>query len=178
MQKSLICIAVITALILSIPLLGNWPWTLSDFVFAGALIFGTGSLFEVARKNAGSNNAYKIAAGLALAATFLLIWINGAVGIIGSENNPANLMYDGVLAILFLGALIARFRPNGMARTLYMAAIAQFLVPIIALFVWRPDFSPGVIGVLALNAFFVVMFVGSAIMFRHASAAPEKPALH
>ena len=31
--------------------------------------------------------AYRTAVGVALAAAFLLIWVNGAVGIIGSENN-------------------------------------------------------------------------------------------
>ena len=32
-------------------------------------------------------------------AAFLLIWINLAVGIIGSEDNPANLMYGAVLLL-------------------------------------------------------------------------------
>ena len=38
--------------------------------------------------------------------------------IIGSEDHPANRMYHGVLAVGFLGALIARFRPRGMALAL------------------------------------------------------------
>jgi hypothetical protein len=154
-------------------LLGMEVWTLFDFVFAGTLIFGTGLLFEVARKKAAGNGAYKLAAGAALAAVFFLIWINGAVGIIGSETNPLNLMYFGVVGIAFLGALIARFRPQGMARALFAAAIAQAIIPVIAL-VGNPQVisteAPGVVGVLALNSCFVILFVGSALLFRRASA--------
>ncbi len=51
--------------------------------------------------------AYRFAVGVALAAAFLLVWMNLAVGLIGSEDNPANLMYFGVLAVGFIGAIIA-----------------------------------------------------------------------
>jgi hypothetical protein len=44
-------------------------------------------------------------------AAFILIWMNLAVGIIGSEDNPANLMYGGVLAVAIVGAFMVRFRP-------------------------------------------------------------------
>jgi hypothetical protein len=55
------------------------------------------------------NRAYRAAVGVAIAAAFILVWMNLAVGIIGSEDNPANLMYGGVLAIGIIGAVIARF---------------------------------------------------------------------
>ncbi len=177
-NKNIIYIALTTALLLLIPLVAmrftnEVKWTLFDFVFAGTLIFGTGLLFEVARKKAAGNGAYKLAAGAALAAVFFLIWINGAVGIIGSETNPLNLMYFGVIGIAFLGALIARFRPQGMARALFAAAIAQAIIPVIAL-VGNPQVisteAPGVVGVFALNSCFVILFVGSALLFRRASA--------
>jgi thiazole synthase ThiGH ThiG subunit len=59
---------------------------------------------------------------LALVAAMLLVWVNLAVGIIGSEDNPANIMYLGVHAVLILGALLALFRPQGMARALFATA--------------------------------------------------------
>lgn len=113
--------------------------------------------------------AYRFAVGMALAAAFLLVWINLAVGVIGSEDNPANLMYFGVLAIGFIGAIIAEFRPRGMARVLFAMAFAQALVPVIALIIWKPQVTSGVLGVLTLNGLFVVLFIGSALLFRNAA---------
>jgi hypothetical protein len=52
--------------------------------------------------------------------------MNLAVGVIGTEDDPANLMYVGVLAVGIIGAIIARFRPHGMARTLFATALAQY----------------------------------------------------
>jgi hypothetical protein len=43
-----------------------------------------------------------LAAGLALTAAFLIVWLNVAAGLIGIEDDdPANLLYVGVLAIGF-----------------------------------------------------------------------------
>jgi hypothetical protein len=167
--------AAVVALILMVPLLARWPWTLGDFVFAGVLLFSTGLAYElVVRK--GDNLAYRVAVGLALAAALLLVWINGAVGIIGSEDNPANLLYGGVLAIGFIGAIVALLEPRGMARALFVTAIAQALVPVIAFIIWEPSFAepPGIVGVFVLNSFFVMMFVGSALLFQRASATEPK----
>jgi hypothetical protein len=75
-------------------------------------MFGTGLAYELAVRMS-SDTAYRAAAGIALAAAFILIWVNLAVGIIGSEDELANLMYFGVLAVGIIGALIARFQPHG-----------------------------------------------------------------
>src|SRR5688572_8042949 len=63
-----------------------------------------------------ARNVYRFAVGVALAAALFLVWMNLAVGLIGTEDNPANLLYGGVLAVGIIGAIIARFRPHGMAR--------------------------------------------------------------
>ena len=161
-------VAIATALILLLPLTAGWAWTLFDFVFAGVLIFGTGLAFVLAARKVG-NIAYRAAVGVALAAAFLLVWVTGAVGIIGSEDNNANLMYFGVLAVGFLGAIVARFRPHGMARALFATALAQALVALIVLaFGLGLPWSPPV-EILALNGFFFAMFAGSAVLFRYAA---------
>ena len=36
---------------------------------------------------------------------FLLVWVNIAVGFLGNENNPANLMFFGLLGLTLVGAL-------------------------------------------------------------------------
>src|SRR3712207_3821669 len=83
----------------------------TDFAVAGALIVGVGVTYELAGRMTG-NVAYRPAVGVALAAAFILIWMNLAVGIIGTEDNPANLMYGGVLAVGIIGAIVARFQPH------------------------------------------------------------------
>jgi hypothetical protein len=160
-------VALATAFILLIPLLVAPAWTLLDFVFAGALIFGTGLTYVLAARKAG-NIAYRSAVGVALAAAFILVWLTGAVGIIGSEDDKANSMYIGVLAVGIIGAIVARFRPHGMARALFATALAQALVTVIVLIFglglpWSPP-----VEILTLNGFFVALFVGSALLFRYA----------
>ena len=136
-NKNIIRIALVTAFILLLPLLAmqftdEVVWDLADFAVAGVLLFGAGLTYElVARK--GGTIAYRAAVGVAVAAALLLVWMNLAVGLIGTEDNPANLMYVGVLAVGIIGAVIARFQPHGMARALFATALAQMLVPVIAL---------------------------------------------
>jgi hypothetical protein len=176
--RPIVGVALGTAAILMIPFVGmrisnDWNWSLFDFIVMGALIFGTGLTYLLITRKGGTM-AYRFAVGMALAAAFLLVWLNLAVGIIGSEDNPANLMYFGVLAVGFLGAIIAELRPHGMARTLFAMAFAQAVVPVIALIVGKPEITSdeafmGVAGVFTLNGFFVVLFVGSALLFRSAA---------
>lgn len=175
MQKNIVRIAIVVGLILLVPLLANhfiygWNWDLFDFAFMGTLLFGTGLAYELVARKAGTI-AYRTAVGVALAAAFLLVWVNAAVGIIG-DDNPANLMYFGVLAVGLISTAIARLEPRGMARALFTTALAQALVPVIALIIWNPQvtsWAPGVLAVFGLNAFFVMLFVGSALLFRRAA---------
>ena len=57
-------------------------WDVFDFVIFGAMLAATGGAFELAVRIT-PKKAYRVAVGLALAAAFLLIWANGAVGIFG-----------------------------------------------------------------------------------------------
>ena len=98
-------------------------WGAGDFAVAGALVLGVGVTYELAARATG-NGAYRAAVAVALAAAFILVWISLAVGVIGSEGDPANLMYGGVLAVGIVGAVLARGRPRGMARALLATALA------------------------------------------------------
>jgi hypothetical protein len=149
-------------------------WNAADFACAGALVVGVGVTYELAARMTG-NSAYRAAVGVALAAAFILVWLNGAVGIIGNEANPANFMYGGVLAVGIIGAAIARFQPHGMARALVATALAQALVAVIAI-VRRLGFpASGPLELLALNGFFVALWLISAWLFRKA-AQEQTPA--
>jgi hypothetical protein len=142
-------------------------WDLGDFAIIGAMLFVACGTYELAARVTG-NTAYRAAVGVALAAAFILIWMNLAVGIIGSEENPANLMYGGVLAVGIMGAILARFQPHGMARALVGTALAQALVAVIAL-------SAGWGSALILTGIFVVLWLTSAQLFRKA-AREQSPA--
>src|SRR5512139_3937877 len=111
-KKNIIRIAMATVLILLVPLAAmqftdEVDWSLFDFIFAGGLLFGTGLAFVLIARRVNLPT-YRAAVGVAVAAGLILIWVNGAVGIIGSENNPANLLYAGVLAVGLVGAVVAR----------------------------------------------------------------------
>lgn len=132
-------------------------WDAMDFIVFGTMLAAAGGGLELASRIA-PNKTYLAAAGVALAAAFILVWVNLAVGIIGNEENPANLMYYGVLAVGIFGTIIARCRPNAMARVMVTTAIAQVLVAIIALFA-------GLGYTFALTGFFVALWLASAWLF-------------
>jgi hypothetical protein len=145
----------------------NWDET--DFIVFGAMLVGACGAYELATRMTG-NTAYRAAVGVAVVAAFLLIWINLAVGIIGSEDNPANLMYGGVLAVGIIGAVIARFEPHGMARALVGMALAQVLVAVLALiFRWGSHGENWPQVIVVLNGFFAALWLGSAWLFRRAA---------
>ena len=179
-----IAVWVIAALLLVLPLFAmqvtdQVVWDVADFAIFGALLVGVGVLYELAARKRGGT-AYRFAIGFALAAAFILVWVNGAVGIIGAEGENANMMYYGVLAVGAIGALIARFEPTGMARALFATAFAQALTVVITLIAGMHRY-PGssLVEVLLLNGFFVALFVLSAWLFRivarRESLADSKP---
>lgn len=153
------------AFLLLLPLVTNALWTLLDYVVMGALFGLVGLGLEFAVRN--GNRTYTLAAAVALAAAFLLVWITGAVGIIGSENDDANLLFLGVVALALLGAMGSLFRANGMALAMAAAALAQALVPVLALTFW-PQSASSVWApeVFALTGFFTGMWLLSAWLFR------------
>lgn len=144
-------------------------WDLADFVFLGTLLIGIGGAYEFLTRKTG-NIAFRLAAGLTLAGIFLLVWLNAAVGIIGTERNDANLMFVGIIAIGLIGAVIAQFQAIGMTRTLVAMGLAQLLVAAIAVIgglgatgpAWPND-------VLGLTGFFTALWFASALLFRRAA---------
>ena len=143
-------------------------WDAADFIGMGIILISLGGAYEFLARKA-PNWTYRAAAALALVTAFLLIWVNFAVGIIGSENNDANMMYAGVLAVVVGGACLARFRSPGMARAMVAAAATQVLVAVIALATgagvdgaaWPRD-------VIGATGILTAMWLVSAWLFRRA----------
>lgn len=99
-------------------------WSVGDFIFAALLLGGVGLALELAVRISPDIH-YRAASAMGLATGLLLIWVNGAVGYIGNEDNPYNLVFMGVVAIAFAGALVAAFKPRGMAWAMLAAGIAH-----------------------------------------------------
>jgi hypothetical protein len=157
---------VLLAPLVAMQLTDEVNWTVSDFVFACALMFGALGTYELAVRKTG-NTAYRAAAGVALAATVLLLWANGAVGI---TDSAADAMYVGVPAVGIIGALVARFQARGMARAMFFAALAQALIGAVALIAGMVPAYNSAFEILAITGFFAALFVGAGLLFRQAAA--------
>jgi hypothetical protein len=143
-------------------------WTSLDFTVFGTMLVLAGGAVELALRLRG-DFAYRAAAALAVATAFLLTWANLAVGIIGSENHPANVMYFGVVAVAIAGALVARGRPRGMAGALTVTAAAQAGTAVVALVTGLQNLpESSVAEILVVNGCFTALFLGSALLFRRA----------
>lgn len=136
-----------------------------DFVFLGILLAGVGGAYELAAR-VTERSAYRVAVSLALASAVLVTWVTLAVGIIGSEDHPANLMYGAVLAVPVIGAALVRLRPCGMAMVMIATALAQVLIFVIALVEWQAFTGP-------ITIFLVGLSLTSAWLFRKAAWRPD-----
>ena len=160
------------ALLLLLPLVAmqftdEVHWTTADFVVFGAMLACAGGAFELAARMTLIWPIAPLSASRSRPRSFSS-GANGAVGIIGSEDNPANLMFGGVLAVGLVGAVVARFRPQGMVRALVATALAQALVAVVAA-------VAGMGYIFVATAFFGALWLGSAWLFRRAALQQAVP---
>jgi uncharacterized membrane protein len=106
-------------------------WTVFDFLVFGVLVGGVCVGVELAMR-LSNRWAYRLAAIVSVLGGFLMVWANLAVGIIGSEENPQNLIFYVVLLIGLFGSLITRFTSRGLMWTLRLMAAAQLAIFVIA----------------------------------------------
>jgi hypothetical protein len=138
-------------------------WTGFDFLVFGLMLAAACAACELAMW-ASRSHAYRFAAAIAVGTGFLLVWINLAVGIIGSENNVENLVYAGVLLVAALGTAFARLRAADMARAMIATAIVHALTGVYGLAIGSVE--AGVSAVV-----FVAAWLASAWGFHRAARA-------
>jgi hypothetical protein len=154
----------IPALAMQIPDSG-WNWSVGDFVFAGVMIAGTTLLYEWLSQRA-NGRWYRAGAGVALAAAFLLVWVNLAVGIVGNEDDPHNAVYFGEVLLAGAAAFTAALRPAAMARAMLATAGFQLLATGLAWSAgWGAGEPPGALGLAGLNLAFAALWLASAGLF-------------
>ena len=171
----LVIIGLLTIPFIATRLSDEVNWELGDFLIMGGILSVMALAFELIAQRK-QKTMYKLAFAVGLLGAFLLFWVNAAVGIIGNEGQPANLLYAAVLAVGLIGSLLARFNAKGMSITLFMAAITQMLVPVIAYLIWPPpetSWSPSVFGVFLMTTFFAIIFLISGLLFRKAARTKE-----
>jgi hypothetical protein len=143
---------------------GEVRWGAGDFVFWGALLVGAGIVLEITVRNK-ADRTYRLGMGVALASTFLLMWMAASVGIL----DGADWLLGGVLVIGLLGTALSGFRAAGMARALTATAVAQGIVGLTA---WGTGMTPvPFLKILVLTTFFVALWLAAALLFRRAAAA-------
>jgi hypothetical protein len=135
-------------------------WSGSDFLVMAVMLGTACGVCELAARASG-NGSYRLAAAIAVGTSFLTVWANLAVGMIGDEGNPLNLLFGGVLAIALTGAIVARFQSAGMARAMVVTAAAQALASAVGL-------STDVRGAI-LSIGFALPWLLSAWLFRKAA---------
>ncbi|MES2859345.1 MAG: hypothetical protein V4704_09230 [Pseudomonadota bacterium] len=157
------CLLLLPALAMQVFPDSGVNWTAADFVALGILLAVACGVYELGAWLSG-NLAYRAAFGLATLAGLLTIWVNLAVGMLGSEDGSFNLVFVGVLLIAAAGALWAGFKPGGMARAMLAAATAQLLA--VAVGLWMGHFESRE---LTFTAMFALPWLASATLFRHAA---------
>lgn len=157
------CLLLLPALAMRFHPQSGVDWSAVDFAAMGVLLAAVCGLYEFGARLGGSP-AYRAGFGIAVLAGFLTVWANLAVGMLGSEGNPANLMFVLVLGIAALGSLLARFRAAGMAKAMFAAALAQLAAVGIATAIG------GFAGrELALTACFAMPWLLAGALFRYAA---------
>lgn len=141
-------------------------WGPGSFVLIGAMLAAVCGAYEVALRLSGSRG-YRVAVLIAAVGAFLLIWVNMAVGIIGDEDNPLNLVYLGVLGVLVGGAFLAWGRARLLVGVMTAAAIAQAIAAVVAL-------ANGYM-TLPIEGFFIALWLVSARLFHDAAKTSGRP---
>jgi hypothetical protein len=132
-------------------------WTWSDFAVMGVLLGSCCGLYEIATRVSG-NWIYRAAFALAVAAGFLQMWVNLAVGIIGPPNEHDNILFPIVLLVGIAAAIIVRFRVQKMAQVLFLTAAAQAAVGGYCLLIRSLE------GTLC-SGFFAALWFAAGVMF-------------
>lgn len=143
-------------------------WSVGDFIVAGVLFTIIGGLAELGVRM-DSGWTYRTGFLLGLLGSFLVIWVNLAVGIVGSEQNPTNNLFFAALLVGIVGAVIARLRARGM--NLAMLATAACLCLAYAIAALSPTdepFAPRVPELIG-TGLFACLFVVSGLLFRRAA---------
>ena len=132
------------------------------------LFFATGMVYALIARKMGAWS-YKAGVGVALVAGFALGW--STMVQTADSGHPERLWYLSVLVVGFIGACLARLKAPGLALTLFAMAAMFALISVMLPSGAPPDMARRMaIG----HGVYVVLFIASGLLFRHASLAGLK----
>ena len=118
---------------------------------------------------ASPSATYRLALALAVGTGLFLFLGAGALGIIG-DGGSEDRMYVGVLAVLVVGAAVARLRAREMAYVLAATALAMGVCAVIAFANgWHDLPGASVIEILGLTGLYAALFAASGWLFWRAA---------
>jgi hypothetical protein len=183
LYRSVLIVLAVTMLLLLVPFIAmqftnEVRWSGGDFLLMGLLISGTGMAYVLLTRTT-ANRTYRFAVAAALGTTFLLIWANLAVGLIGGGPHLDNLMYGVVPLVVMIGILRSRFRAAGMERSMYATALSLIVLMAIALLAGMQHYPGSSVGeILSVNGIFIALYLLAAGLFRAASATGSRGNAH
>ena len=140
-------------------------WTGGDFIFAAILLGLLGGGIELAFR-VGRSGKQAAAIALFTLLSFLTLWSNMAVGIIGDEGEAVNAGFTMAIVASAAIALITRFRAAAMRLVCVILAILQPLLGLVAALTLPAHATEWVIlGV------FAALWAASAFLFSQARAS-------
>ena len=120
------------------------------------------------RKSAGW--AYKAGLIVAVLTGLGQAYMNVVAGLIGSPDNPFNLMFFLIVALTLTGSLIVQGRAPGMVWVMGAAALAQVAAGLVGgLMVPGDEGEPQPAGILFLTVYFAGLWLNATALFRVAA---------
>jgi len=171
--KTMLRVALGALALLMVPLVASqffedWHWGVGGFVRVYVLFFLTGMVMALVARRMGVWS-YKAGVGVTLVAGFALGW--STMVQTADSGHPERLWYLSVLVVGLIGACLARLKAPGLAVTLFAMAATLALIAVMLPSGAPPDMARRMaIG----HGVYVVLFVASGLMFRHASLAASK----
>lgn len=139
-------------------------WTGSDFLFAAILLFVTGLAAEGALRLARSWPQL-VGFGFATFTAFFTIWVNLAVGIIGSEDETINVGFLVLLLMAIVASAVRLFKPRAMSVITGVLAVSQLAMGMAAM-----RAMPGHQVEWGVLLMFATLWLGASLSFRRHAA--------
>lgn len=163
LRVALAALGLLMAPAMASRLVPGWNWPAKAFVVVYLLFFALGMVYVLIARRMDAWQ-YKVGVGMALVAGFALGWSNMVQ--VADSGHPANLMYYSVLIVGVAGAVLARLKARGLARTLFAMAATLALIALMLPSGAPPDMARRMaIG----HGVYVALFIAAGLLFRRAS---------